>query len=40
MTSRLKLRLFGGFRLESETGGTITIPLRKGEALLGYLAVA
>lgn len=40
MTSRLKLRLFGGFRLEGETGRTITIPLRKGEALLGYLAVA
>lgn len=40
MSSQLNLRLFGGFRLEDESGKAITIPLRKGEALLAYLAVA
>ena len=40
MASQLSLRLFGGFRLETESGQAIAIPLRKGEAILGYLAVA
>lgn len=36
----LRLRLFGGFDLEYTNGETVTIPLRKGAALLAYLAVA
>jgi len=40
VASQLSLRLFGGFRLETESGQAIAIPLRKGEAILGYLAVA
>ncbi len=36
----LRLRLFGGFDLEYTNGETVTIPLRKGTALLGYLAAA
>lgn len=40
MASRLNLRLFGGFRLEDEAGRSISIPLRKGEALLAFLAIA
>ena len=34
----LRLRLFGGFVLERASGEAITVPLRKGEALVAYLA--
>lgn len=33
----LRLRLFGGFVLERASGEAISVPLRKGEALLAYL---
>ncbi|MFQ5773858.1 MAG: BTAD domain-containing putative transcriptional regulator [Kiloniellaceae bacterium] len=40
MTTHYTLRLFGGFRLEDGDGTPVRIPLRKGEALLAYLACA
>ncbi|MFQ6017019.1 MAG: BTAD domain-containing putative transcriptional regulator [Kiloniellaceae bacterium] len=40
MTQGLRLHLFGGFHLKDANGKTISVPLRKGEALLGYLATA
>ena len=36
----IRLRLFGGFRLEDEYGRPIPVSLRKAEALLAYLAVS
>ena len=39
MSQTLRLRLFGGFQLETSDGQLITINLRKAEALLAYLAV-
>ncbi len=40
MTAAVRLHLFGGFRLEDAKGEAITIPLRKAEGLLAYLAMA
>ncbi len=39
MTSRLRLSLFGGFQLEDAQGRSISLPLRKAQALVAYLAV-
>jgi DNA-binding SARP family transcriptional activator len=39
-TGGVRLRLFGGFRLEDENGRPIPVSLRKAEALLAYLAVS
>ena len=40
MSGALRLKLFGGFRLELADGTPIAVPLRKAEALLAYLALA
>lgn len=40
MTAGVRLFLFGGFRLENDRGEVLSIPLRKAEALLAYLAMA
>ena len=40
MTDGLRLSLFGGFHLKDSKGQTISISLRKGEALLAYVATA
>src|SRR2546426_10962829 len=35
----LTLRLLGGFRARTESGGAVTLPTRKAEALLAYLGI-
>jgi DNA-binding SARP family transcriptional activator len=40
VTDGLRLSLFGGFHLKDAEGQTISISLRKGEALLAYVATA
>jgi DNA-binding SARP family transcriptional activator/KaiC/GvpD/RAD55 family RecA-like ATPase len=37
--ARLELSLFGGFRVRLQPGPTLTLPTRKAQALLAYLAV-
>ena len=39
MKARLRLRLLGGFHLEDAEGRSISLALRKAQALLAYLAV-
>jgi len=40
VTARVRLFLFGGFRLENSGGEVLSMSLRKAEALLAYLAMA
>ncbi len=40
MTAPLRLRLLGGFQLRDATGKTVSLNLRKAQALLAYLAVS
>src|SRR5688572_13110017 len=37
--ARLTLTLFGGFRARLDSGAALTLPTRKAQALLAYLAV-
>ena len=40
MSELFKLHLFGGFRLERQDGSLVNVPLRKGEALIAFLAAS